>query len=446
MDKTLERQLKRLYGSLENIPDGCHELVATIDKSYTDFQNKYKLIERSLDISSTELNELNNRLKEEIKIENQLTDKLQKETVIIEEIVQLRTKELILERAKLEKIAQNMKTGAVLINNQGEVIFLNGAGRTFINYFSDDYDGSLKKLDEVFFNYPIKEYVTRSLNGETLYLDDVQAEDLIYRILFQPMFNGIDPAGALVWIDDVTEEKLLERAKNELVVMASHQLRSPLTVTKGNTEILLDLSYGVLTAEQKTIIEQTHESNEKMILLVNQMLDIAKIEQKEFSFNLTDIQIPAILEQVIEDLTPLAEEKNVHIEYIPCTDTSLTIKGNSIRLYQVFHNLIDNAIKYSRTNTKHSKIVITTVVTGNTIRITISDDGLGIPASEQNKIFKRFYRASNATTSYIDGTGLGLHITKSIIASSGGTINFVSEENKGTIFTIEFPLKKQGKS
>lgn len=441
MDKTLERQLKRLFGSLENVSPQCQGLISVVNQTYKDFQNEYKLIERALDISSVELNEVNQRLRHEIKIENQLTDKLKKETVIIEEIVQTRTKELIIERVKLEKIAQNMKTGAVLVNNQGEVIFLNGQARMFIHFFNDDYAGSLVKLYEVFPNYPIEEYVTRSLAGEILDLDDVQENDSIYQILFQPMFDDSNPAGSLVWIDNVTEEKQLERSKSELVVVASHQLRTPLTVTKGNTEILLDQSYGTLTAEQKIIIEQTHESNEKMITLVNQMLDIAKIEQKEFSFQLTDIQVATILEQVIKDLSSVAEEKNVQIEYKPNPDALPVIKGNSFRLYQVFQNLIDNAIKYSRSGDCQLKIIITTVVSDTSISITISDEGIGIPPSEQNKIFTRFYRASNAETSFIDGTGLGLHIVKSIIESSGGTINFVSEENKGTIFTIEFPIQ-----
>jgi len=428
MDKTLERQLIRLFGSLEKVPPELSELVEIVNQSYIDFQNEYKLVERSLEISSEELTELNQHLQEE--------------SEIIEKTVKTRTKELNLEKVKLSKIAENMSTGAMLIDKFGKVIFLNQPARQFINFHEDHYNGSLEKLYSTFSDYPISEYVKQCIHNVSLEIDNIEINESYFHILFQGISGEDGAAGLLVWINDVTQEKILERSKTELVAVASHQLRTPLTVTKGNTEILLDESYGPLNEEQRNIIEQTHESNENMIGLVNQMLDITKIEQGEFSFQLLDVCVTDVLERVIKEMTPHAIEKNIVIEYNPPDSVTPNIKAEETRLYQVFQNLIDNAIKYSQTAKKQSVIFISIKSTKNKLRISVRDEGIGIPIKDQSHLFSRFYRASNAEMSFIDGTGLGLYIVQSIVRSFNGEINFTSEENKGTIFTVELPIIK----
>jgi signal transduction histidine kinase len=428
MDKMLGRQLKRLYGSLEKVPPELSELVEIVNQSYIDFQNEYKLAERSLEISSEELTELNQHLQEE--------------SEIIEKTVETRTKELNLEKVKLSKIAENMRTGAMLIDKFGKVIFLNQPARQFINFHEDHYKGSLEKLYSTFSGYPISEYVKRCIHNVSLGIDNIEINGSVFHILFQGMSGEDSAAGLVIWINDVTQEKILERSKTELVAIASHQLRTPLTVTKGNTEILLDESYGPLNKEQHDIIEQTHESNENMIDLVNQMLDITKIEQGEFSFSLSDVCVTDVLERVIKEMTPHAIEKNIQIEYNPPNSVTPNIKAEETRLYQVFQNLIDNAIKYSQTAKKQSVILISIKSTKNKLRISIKDEGIGIPIKDQSHLFRRFYRASNAEMSFIDGTGLGLHVVQSIVRSFNGKIHFTSEENKGTIFTVELPIIK----
>ncbi|MFT7507287.1 MAG: signal transduction histidine kinase [Acidimicrobiales bacterium] len=441
MHKTLERQLIRLYGSVDQVPPECQKLVVAVSQTYDDYESEYQLIERSLDISSAELTELNILLQKEIEIENKLTEKLRKEAKKVEEKVKLRTHELFLERAKLEKIAQNMQTGAILLDSSGEVVFINGPARKFIDYYEEGYVGSLKSLNETFFSYPVEEYLKRSLEGEALEINDAQIKNSIFNVLFQTLTDKHGTTGVLVWIDNITEERLLDRSKSELVTVASHQLRTPLTITKGNTELLLDESFGPLNEEQRLIIEQTAASNENMITLVNQMLDIAKIEQGEFAFKVTDVQIDTILEKVIKDLSSYAKEKKMVIQYNPTDKKIPLIKGDDTRLYQVFQNLIDNALKYTRPEDDGCFLVISTDVTATSVRITIRDQGIGIPRREHEKIFGRFYRATNAETLVIDGTGLGLHIVQTIVESLGGTIRFVSVENKGTIFTVTFPIE-----
>jgi signal transduction histidine kinase len=426
MHKTFKRQLIRIFGSIENVPPEYDKMVKMIDTTYKDFQSEYELMERSLDISSKELTALNR--------------KLQKEAEIIEEEVKLRTKELSVERSKLEIIAQNMVTGAILINDLGQVQFLNSPAEKFIDFSGEDYTTALEKLYSAYSDYPIVESVRRSLQGENVKINEIQEGDDIFSITFQPLKNQFISSGVMVWINNITEEKMLERAKSELIVVASHQLRTPLTVTKGNTEILLDQSYGPVNEEQKKILDQTHESNENMITLVNQMLDSSKIEQGKFHFERSDVQLQDVLERCIKDLTTHAAESMVAISYSQPQQKLPLIKSDDTRLYQVFHNLIVNAIKYCRSEIQSCAVTIAVALHDEHIEVTVKDQGIGIPKKEQSKIFGRFFRASNAETSFINGTGLGLHIAKTVVESMGGNISFDSVENQGTIFTVTFPI------
>jgi signal transduction histidine kinase len=428
MHKTLERQLIRFFGSIDVIPPEYDQMIKIIDTSYKNFQADYELMERSLDISSKELTALNQQL--------------QKEAEIIENEVELRTKELSVERSKLEIMAQNMVTGAILINTSGDVLFLNKPAKTFINFSGSDHSTALEQLYEAYSDYPIAEYIRRSLQKEFLKIADVQVGDAIFNITFQPLENQFNSSGIMVWINNVTAETLLERAKSELIVVASHQLRTPLTVTKGNTEILLDESYGPINEEQREIVEQTHESNENMITLVNQMLDTTKIEQGIFNLERSSVQLEDVLERCVGDLTPHAKENKVIISYSPPLVKLPSIKSDDTRLYQIFQNLIDNGVKYCRPELNACTVTVAVALSDTHITVTVRDQGIGIPKQEHNKIFGRFYRASNAETSFINGTGLGLHIVKTLVESMSGEISFKSEENQGTLFTVSFPIEE----
>lgn len=425
MHKVLQRQLERVYGS--DIPDSerFQKLLDLVSDTYTGRDDEYELIERSLDISSKELTELNERLRGE--------------KAAVEEIVKARTLELAQERSKLEKVAQNMETGALLLDENKEVVFVNNMAAALIGVESDSYQDALPKLCERFSEYPIAEFVDCCLGGADDELVDVELEGRFFEIKFQVLSTGSD---YLIWIKDVTSEKLHERSKNELLAIASHQLRSPLTVVKGNTEMLNDEIFGPLTDEQREIVEQTIQSNENMITLIEQMLDITKISQQSMRFDLTDVPIEQVLHQVIKDLEPFAKKYKVTMDSSIDPHSGITIMTDETRLYQVFQNLIENAIKYSDPESGDGVVHVVSEVADERIMIQVKDTGIGIPKNEQDNLFERFYRASNASKFMPDGSGLGLYIVKSIIELTNGTITFTSVEGKGTTFTVTFPIKK----
>ncbi|MCH8889245.1 HAMP domain-containing histidine kinase [Patescibacteria group bacterium] len=432
MHKALERQLIRCYGSLQNVPEEQRVFLEQVNKTYTESDQEYSLMERALDISSKELTEANVLLREEKKE--------------IEKKVKDRTKELSQEKSKLNRIAQNMNTGAILFNKNGQVTFINNKAREIIKF--DDMDDSLvlEKLFNKFEGFPVEEYLERCMAGETLKIPEAEVSHLIFELLFQSLLisDGEDPTsfGHLIWIRDITEEKLLDRSKSELVAIASHQLRTPLTVTKGNVEMLLDESFGKLNDEQREVLAQTAESNENLISLVNQMLDITKIEKGNLYLNLKAVSLDVILEKIVDDLSVYAKTHNVLLKFDKPKVMPKVLADND-RLYQVFQNLIENAIQYCH-NDKDGvcPVNISVGLNPDKINIKISDLGIGIPKQEQEKIFGMFYRASNAVNLISSRTGLGLYIVKSIVELFGGTIRFESEENNGTTFYIELPVVK----
>lgn len=424
MHRVLQRQLERVYGA--NIPDSpeFQRLIEMVSSTYEARDDEYALIERSLDISSKELTELN--------------EQLRGEKVAIEEIVDSRTKELTQERSKLEKVAQNMETEAILLDKNEQVVFVNDMASTLIGLHGASYVGALARLSETFSGYPISDYIARCLSGSDGELQDVESAGRFFKIKFQVLSTKSD---YLIWIKDVTSEKLHERSKHELLAIASHQLRSPLTVVKGNTEMLNDELFGALTDEQREIVQQIMQSNENMISLIEQMLDITKLSQRSMQFDLTGVAVDRTLQHVITDLNLFAQKYGVTINSEINPDSGAIISADETRLYQVFQNLIENAIKYSDPESGDGIVHVTSLVSDGRVIIQVKDAGIGIPLSEQSNLFKQFYRASNATKFMPNGSGLGLYIVKSIIELIDGTISFTSAEGMGTKFTITFPIK-----
>ncbi len=432
MHKRLERQVKKIFGSVEESPKELLELFELISNTYSDNDQEYLLMERSLDISSKELTLVNSLLV--------------KEKELIEEVVQERTKELSQEKSKLNKIAQNMSTGAILLNKKGEVLFVNSVASKIIDMKANaEKSLVLERLFEKFKNSKIKKCYDNRLIKKNITMPEVIVEGSIFEISFQELFgdtigeNIKGTFGHLIWIKDVTEEKLLERSKSELTAVASHQLRTPLTVTKGNTEMLLDEIFGKLNKEQREIVSQTKESNDGLINLVNKMLDASRVDNKELSYDIIKIDINKLIELAIKNLSSYAERNNIDINYVKQSGKIPLIFADEEKLYEVFQNLIENAIKYTSSTKLKKTVEVSLSYTPANVEIKISDFGIGIPKKDQENIFQRFFRAKNASKHITNGTGLGLYIAKSIIDNLKGKIWFESELGIGTTFFVNFP-------
>lgn len=262
--------------------------------------------------------------------------------------------------------------------------------------------------------------------------------------------------GTIEIFRDVTLEKEVSQAKTEFVSLASHQLRTPLSTIGWYLEMLLGGDVGELNEKQKQYLDEAHHSAQHMMELVNALLNVSRLELGIFSIETEPSDVATLVEKEIDEQRVQIDEKKIKI--IPTIARNVPLIPIDVKLLSmVIQNILSNAVKYTPENgeikvslqlAKCGEAVGRQTISEDSIVITISDTGRGIPADQQDKIFTKFFRADNVSQKGDSGTGLGLYIAKSIIDHAGGTIRFESKEGEGTTFYVTLPLtgmrKKQG--
>lgn len=237
-------------------------------------------------------------------------------------------------------------------------------------------------------------------------------------------------------IRTVEEVAKANRMKTEFVAIASHQLKTPLAEMKWEIELLLAKFNVGLSDKQSEIIREISHSGEKMGRLVNDLLDVARIDQGQLALSRDRINLCKSVQESVESQKALAKALNVELR-TSCSVSVLEAIADKRRVAVVLDNLISNAIKY--TNEK-GLVEIFMESKDGMIQVCVRDNGVGIPKSEQDDVSKKFFRSNNASKKKTDGTGLGLYIAKNIIEQSGGSLWFKSTENVGSEFYFTLPL------
>ncbi len=224
-------------------------------------------------------------------------------------------------------------------------------------------------------------------------------------------------------------------AKSDFLSTVSHELRTPLTSIRGALALIAGGAVGELPEAAKPLIEIAHKNSERLILLVNDILDMEKIEAGKMEFNVSPFKLMPLLQQALDGNRAYADLYKVNYELeseIP--EAMVSVDGN--RLMQVFANLLSNAAKYSPAG---GKVLIAVERINGRIRVAVKDSGAGIPDELKDHIFQKFAQADSSTTRNKGGTGLGLSIAKAIIERMGGSIGFDSQPNVQTVFYVELP-------
>jgi signal transduction histidine kinase len=245
--------------------------------------------------------------------------------------------------------------------------------------------------------------------------------------------------GVVSVFQDITERYNLEKEKDDFISIAAHQLRTPLSGIRWMIESLLEGDDGELTEEAKKSLEQMYENNQRLVILVNDLLDVSRINMGKSKEEPMLVNVSKTLEEAIEGLKGLAEERGVMISHEKVFALDPKIKIAPRQFFQALENLISNAIKYTP---RDGNVKITADFKKDKVIITVSDSGIGIPKNDQENIFRKFFRASNAVLKETEGSGLGLNVVKSFLEGAGGRIWFESQEGKGTTFFIELPTSK----
>lgn len=235
-----------------------------------------------------------------------------------------------------------------------------------------------------------------------------------------------------------SELQKLDTTKDEFISMASHQLRTPLTSVKGYIDMVLEGDAGKITPMQKQLLSQAFESSERMVHLINDFLNVSRLQTGKFMLEQRQTDLAKLVKQEISGLESTAKSHGLRLAYrAPRNIPILYLDDNKIR--QVVMNFIDNAIYYSRTS---STIEIKLFHDGGDIVFEVHDTGIGVPKSEQAGLFKKFFRATNARKQRPDGTGVGLFLAKKVIDEHKGQVIFHSTEGKGSVFGFRLPIVK----
>jgi len=230
----------------------------------------------------------------------------------------------------------------------------------------------------------------------------------------------------------------LDKVKDEFVSIASHQLRTPLTSVKGYLSMVLEGDTGKITKTQHQLLNEAFLSSERMVRLINDFLNVSRIQTGKFIIDRAPTDLSTVVEQEIESLKPNATARNMKLVYRkPKNFPVLNIDEGKVR--QVIMNFADNAIYYSRDD---SAINIKLSIESNNVVFTVKDTGIGVPESERNNLFGKFYRATNARKKRPDGTGVGLYLAKKVVDAHEGELIFESIEGKGSTFGFKLPIAK----
>jgi len=371
----------------------------------------------------------------------------------LEKKVLKRTKDLEQIRAKNEAILTSIGDGLVVVDKEGKITYINKSFEEMLGWKSQEIIGKsmvevVPREDvngvEVLFKERIltqvlsgKKFVA-NLTNPFYYIRKDKTRFPVSSIV-APVVLASKIVGAVEVFRDITKEKEVDKAKTEFVSLASHQLRTPLSTVSWYSEMLLAGDVGEVTPEQKKYLEEIYRGNQRMVDLVNTLLDVSRIELGTFIMESKQIDIVKLAQEVIDEHKLQIREKRIRFGSSFGKDIG-SMQADPKILRMVIQNLLSNAVKYTPEGGRVELSICLKYI--NVILLKIVDTGYGIPKDQQDKIFTKLFRADNVVGKDTEGTGLGLYIAKSIVEQSGGKIWFESDENKGTTFFVELPLKR----
>lgn len=343
------------------------------------------------------------------------------------------------ERDKTLSIIANLADGLMTIESN-VVTLINPVAKDFFSTTDKEVLG--KSIDQLV-AHPTMRFLFEVLENEKPpFLRKELSMGASLKLEVSAILFGEEKNNIVIILHDITRENFIERMKTEFVSIAAHQLRTPLSAVKWILKMFLDGDMGHITEIQTQFLQKTYDSNERMINLVNDLLNVTKIEERRFLQKIQKHYLADILLEAVGTLKELAEKKGLFFGFTLPSKKLPKINADKEKIILAIHNIIENAVFY----TKFGKINILTdyLSPQNEFMVRVQDTGIGIPENQKVRIFSRFFRGSNALKTETEGTGLGLFIAKNIIEAHNGKIWFDSEEGKGTTFYFTIPADGNG--
>lgn len=346
-----------------------------------------------------------------------------------------RVADITSERDELETILSTMIEGVIFLDGTGHIQSVNAAARRLFSAGERDAEG--RSIVEFTRNAEIDEFARAALQDATPRERTIAiySEEIVYLQLHGSALLNADghPDGVVIVITDVTRIKRLENIRRDFVANVSHELKTPITSVLGFVETLRD---GAVEDPERArrFLEIIDDHARRLNEIVDDLLSLSHLESQEQEIERDRVEIGDLVDAVMEASGPHAAQKNVRI-YRRC-ECETEAYVNASLLQQALTNLVDNAVKYSPPG---SEVGVEIERTEDELRISVVDNGPGIPRRDLPRIFERFYRVDRARSRSLGGTGLGLSIVKHIAQVHGGSVDVRSELGRGSVFTIRVP-------
>lgn len=380
-----------------------------------------------------------------------LEQKIHEYATSLEQKVEERTRDIENDRIEDEAILTSIGEGVIATNKDNIITVVNTAAERMLGWSRAELMGKIKTdiipaQDEAGSPLPPEKRIgsivstggsTKPLTTNMAYVKK-DGSVLPVAVTATPIILNNKSLGAVVIFRDITKEREIEQTRRDLLSLASHQLRTPLSGMNWLIETLKKGIHGTLSKKQVEYIDEIYRINQKMTTLVHEMLGVLRMEGDTAVIKKESVSILSIINPLLETLSPAAAAKKLTLQLINTRD--YTISTNQTLLQNIVESIVSNAINYSPNN---SKVAIQIDQAPGEIVIIVRDNGIGIPKSEQARLFERFYRASNAKIFDTSGTGLGLYTASMLAKKLGASITFTSEENKGSTFSIHIPYTPQ---
>ena len=416
-NKLLLDQIQKTLGVGTNIPASFQTLLQQINDSYNQFDNDRKQFE---------------------------------------EKVTQRTNQLIASTSSAYSFLDSLNMGFVMCDVNPEIVLTNLSMKHILATRTGgdvtnaaDTEWRLKTVDAILRPaIELKNLVSQSLaTNKPIECKEVNFGRRVLRIFIAPMVNEVNQGnkqqiGVVMLVQDITEQKVLERSKDDFLSIASHELRTPLTAIRGNTA-LIKKYYGasLVDKDMAEMIDDIHDSSVRLISIVNDFLDVSALEQGKIMMHPETFALSEVVDEVVHELKQLCDDKHVSLVSDPGMSSTPTVIADRQRIKQVIYNLVGNAVKF----TDKGSITISMKVDEHFVYTFVTDTGRGMSSESHSLLFRKFQQAGSSlmTRDTTKGTGLGLYISKLIVELSGGKIGLVSSEpGKGSTFSFSLPKAK----
>lgn len=356
------------------------------------------------------------------------------------------------EKNNLNLILSGIYDAVIVVDFDRNITTFNQAAEAITGYKSQEvlgkpisdfmllFDGEDLISEEIYAPVEIEYEEGLVFQREKLKLTTKRQKESFVNVMSGKVIEGREVnLGCIITLHDVTKEIQFEKTKLDFVAIAAHELRTPLTSVRGYLSVYINENKDHLNDDQKSLLSRASNAAQELNALIENLLNVSKIERNSFGVNLTAVDWVEFVKQAMQDFIDRANEKKIQLVFFEPNFKQVQVSADKLKIKEVVNNLLSNALNYTK---EGGRVGVWMEQNGNEILTHVGDDGIGIPKSAMTNLFTKFFRVSGPLEKYSKGTGLGLYISKAIIDLHKGKIWVNSEEGKGSIFSFSLPVIK----